>query len=172
MTADDAIPGPPRSGADRAAALGALGLPEMEEAIGELHRRAAVALRALGERGADRPDAGGRTPRREAAGLAASLELAALALAARAAGGAEPGGDGPPAPGDGRREALADGLMYAAPTIPALLQRLEQDRRLLASLARGAGDGRALRRLLAEAALGASARCAMALERRAAQDRG
>ena len=163
MTADDAIPGAPRSDAARAAAIGDLGLPEIEEAIGELHRRVGAALRALGERGADRADAGGRTPRREVAGLAASLELAALALAAGSAEGAG---------GDGRRGALADGLMYAAPTIPALLQRLEQDRRLLASLARGAGDGRALRRLLAEEGLGASARCAMALERRAAQDRG
>ena len=65
--------------------------------------------------------------------------------------------------------------MYAAPTIPALLQRLDQDRRLLVSLARAAAerlggedadprDQRALRRLLVESGLGAAARCAMAIE--------
>ena len=159
---------PSRAAAPDAGAVEQLSLPEIEEAIGEIERRIAVALRALGERAADEPDAAGRSPRREAAELAADLELAALALAVVAEGGALPA-----EPGD-RRTALAAGLMYAAPTIPALLQRLDQDRRLLVSLARAAAerlgrdadpaDERALRRLLVEAGLGAAARCAMALE--------
>jgi hypothetical protein len=66
--------------------------------------------------------------------------------------------------------------MYAAPTLSALLTRLEQDRRLLASLARALESrlseehatpwGRMpLRRLVAELALAEPARCAQALER-------
>ena len=141
-----------------------LSLPEIEETIGEIQRRIAVALRALGEQAADEPGPEGRAPRLEVAELAARLELAALALAALA------GGDTPVAEPAPRLPALAAALMYAAPTIPALLQRLEQDRRLLASLARTAGeravpdDGRAVRRLLVESGLGAAARCVMALE--------
>lgn len=140
-----------------------LSLPEIEEALGEIERRIAVALRALGERAADAPDPSGRSPRLGVAELAAELELAAFALAAVASGGA------PPADGD-RRPALAAALMYAAPTIPALLQRLDQDRRLLVSLARtaeehaGADESSSLRSLLVERGLGAAARCALALE--------
>ena len=66
--------------------------------------------------------------------------------------------------------------MYAAATIPALLTRLEQDRRLLASLARHLESrldeehttpwGHVpLRRLIGEAAVGEAAGCAQALER-------
>ena len=141
-----------------------LSLPEIEEAIGEIQRRIAVALRALGERAADEPDSTGRSPRLEVAELAAHLELAALALASFV------GGDAPLAEPAARPRALAAGLMYAAPTVPALLQRLEQDRRLLVSLARAAAedaaaeDGREARRLLVESGLGASARCALALD--------
>ena len=140
-----------------------LSLAEIEEALGEIERRIAVALRALGERAADEPDPTGRSPRLEVAELAAELELAAFALATVASGAA------PPADGD-RRPALAAALMYAAPTIPALLQRLDQDRRLLVSLARTAEehaapeDSGGLRRLLVERGLGAAARCALALE--------
>ena len=166
---DASVNEPPGTAAPDAGAVEQLSLPEIEEAIGEIERRIAVALRALGERAADEPDAAGRSPRREVADLSADLELAALALAVVAEGGALPD-----EPGE-RRAALAAGLMYAAPTIPALLQRLDQDRRLLVSLARAADerlggedadpqDQRALRRLLVEAGLGAAARCAMALE--------
>ena len=166
---DASVNEPPATAAPAAGAVEQLSLPEIEEAIGEIERRIAVALRALGERTADEPDASGRSPRREVAELAADLELAALALAAIAGGGEPPAEDGD------RRAALAAGLMYAAPTIPALLQRLDQDRRLLVSLARAAAerlggddadpqDQRALRRLLVESGLGAAARCAMALE--------
>ena len=141
-----------------------LSLTEIEEAIGEIQRRIAVALRGLGERAADEPGPAGRSPRLEVAELAAQLELAALALAAVA------GGEAPTTEGAERRSALAAALMYAAPTVPALLQRLEQDRRLLASLARTAEehatpeDNASLHRLLVERGLGAAARCAMALE--------
>ena len=166
---DASLNEPSGAAAPDAGAVEQLSLPEIEEAIGEIERRIAVALRALGERAADEPDAAGRSPRREVAELAAGLELAALALAAVAEGGALPS-----EPGD-RRPTLAAGLMYAAPTIPALLQRLDQDRRLLVSLARAAAerlggedadpqDQRALRRLLVESGLGAAARCAMAIE--------
>ena len=166
---DTSVNEPPAAAAPDAGAVEQLSLPEIEEAIGEIERRIAVALRALGERAADEPDAAGRSPRREVAELAADLELAALALAAIAGGGELPVEYGE------RRPALAAGLMYAAPTIPALLQRLDQDRRLLVSLARAAAerlggedadpqDQRALRRLLVESGLGAAARCAMACE--------
>ena len=167
---DASVNEPPGTAAPAAGAVEQLSLPEVEEAIGEIERRIAVALRALGERAADEPDAAGRSPRREVADLAADLELASLALAVVVAGGGEP-----PAEDGDRRAALAAGLMYAAPTIPALLQRLDQDRRLLVSLARAAAERlggedadpqhqRALRRLLVESGLGAAARCAMALE--------
>ena len=148
----------------------ALSLAELEEAMGELQRRIAVALRTLGEQRADVPDAEGVTPRREVAGLTAALELAALTLASAAAG------SDLDAPRVDHHPALVAALMYAAPTIPALLQRLEQDRRLLASLVRGSESRldaeretpwgpRTVRRLLVEVGLGEGARCALALER-------
>ena len=85
---DASVNEPPGTAAPAAGAVEQLSLPEVEEAIGEIERRIAVALRALGERAADEPDAAGRTPRREVAELAADLELAALALAAVAAAAA------------------------------------------------------------------------------------
>lgn len=155
------------------AAFEALTLAEIEESAGELHRRVAAALRAVGEERADAPGPEGVSPRREAASLAASLELAALALADASAGGeaALPPDGRPPAE---RVPALAAAIAYAAPSIGALLARLEQDRRLAAALARTLeprlGAERALRRLLVEALLGAPARCAMALETHAARE--
>lgn len=155
-------------------ALQSLALPELEEASGELHRRIAVALRRIGERRADDidalNDADGRNPRRRAASLAAAAELAAATLGAIAAGAA------PPSERIDRHPATVAAVMYAAPTVAALLGRLEQDRRLLASLARALESrldeehetpwGRiSLRRLVAEVALVEAAACARALER-------
>ena len=159
-----AIEPAPDATAPESGELEQLSLTEIEEAIGEIQRRIAVALRGLGERAADEPGLAGRSPRLEVAELAAQFELAALALAAVA------GGDALAAEGAERLTALAAALMYAAPTIPSLLQRLDQDRRLLVSLARTAEehaapeDNASLRRLLVERGLGAAARCAMALE--------
>ena len=67
--------------------------------------------------------------------------------------------------------------MYAAPSVAALLARVDQDRRLVASLARTLESrlgeehetpwGRLrLRRVLVDVLLGEGARCAMALEAR------
>ena len=155
-------------------ALQSLALPELEEASGELHRRIAVALRRIGGRCAGDidalNDADGRNPRRRAASLAAAAELAAATLGAIAAGAA------PPGERIDRHPATVAAVMYAAPTVAALLGRLEQDRRLLASLARALESrldeehetpwGRiSLRRLVAEVALVEAAACARALER-------
>ncbi len=148
-----------------------LTLPETEEAGGELHRRIAVALRRIGEQRADAPDAEGRSPRWRAVSLAAAVELAAAALGAIAADGHAP------ADRSDLHPATVGAVMYAAPTLSALLTRLQQDRRLLASLARALESrldeehstpwGRTpLRRLVAEVALAEPARCAQALERR------
>ncbi|MFN8585889.1 MAG: hypothetical protein U0446_11295 [Dehalococcoidia bacterium] len=110
------------------AALDGLSLIEIEEAAGELHRRIAEALRDIGERRADR---GGReSPRARVASLVVATELASTLLSSAAAASeivlsrleVHP--------------AAIAAVMYAAPTLPALLGRLEQDRRLLASLAR------------------------------------
>ncbi len=114
----------------RRAALEALSLGELEEVAGELQRRLGVALRRIGERDADALDAAGRSPRRRAAELAVESEVVALALAALAAG--QPAGDRLPA----THPTLAAAIAYAAPNLQALLTRLEQDRRLLTSLAR------------------------------------
>ena len=150
-------------------ALDALTLAEIEEAAGELHRRIATSLRSIGEPRADTPDADGITPRREVASLAATLELAGLVLGAVAAGA--------PAtvPRIDRHPALVAAVMYAAPSVAALLARVDQDRRLVASLARTLESrldeehetpwGRMrLRRVLVDVLLGEGARCAMALE--------
>ena len=155
-------------------ALDALTLAEIEEAAGELHRRIAASLRAIGEPRADVPDADGITPRRDVAGLAVTLEVAGLVLGAVASG----------APATmqriDRHPALVAAVMYAAPSVLSLLGRVEQDRRLVASLARSLesrldeehetpwGQLR-LRRLLVEVLLGEGARCAMALEARLAE---
>jgi hypothetical protein len=147
----------------------ALPLDQLEEASGELHRRAASALRRIGEGRADDPDADGMSPRRRIAALAASTELACVTLAALGAGEAVP-----PSRSDRLPSAIA-AVMYGAPTIDGLLVRVEQDRRMLASLARQLesrldepastawGDGGA-RRLLVELAIAAPAHCAQALE--------
>lgn len=154
------------------AALDVLGLAEIEEAAGELHRRIAEALRELGERRADR---GGRdSPRARVASLVVSTELASAVLAAAAAASevALPRLDVHPT-------AIA-AVMYAAPTLPALLGRLEQDRRLLASLARAveprlneeAGSPWGpipLRRLVTEMSIVRPARLAMDLDALAGQ---
>ena len=141
--------------------LDALPLDAVEEACGELHRRIGVALRAVGEAEADE---GGRdAPRRLVAGYAASLELVCATFAASAAGVAAPGGR------TDRHPATVAAVMYGAPAIPALLARLEQDRRMLASLARheearldapipGPWGEASLRRVLIEVALGEAAR--------------
>lgn len=110
------------------AALSSLSLTDVEETAGELHRRIAESLRELGERRADR---GGRTsPRARVASLVLGTELAGIVLAGAAAGTTIelPRLDAHPS-------AIA-AVMYAAPTLAALLARLDQDRRLLASLAR------------------------------------
>ena len=71
-------------------------------------------------------------------------------------------------------------MMYGAPTVSGMLQRLEQDRRMLASLSRGlehrlgepAGGpwaGWPLRTVLSEAAIVGPAACAHALELLVAQ---
>ncbi len=163
-----------------------LSLPELEEAGGELVRRIAVALRGLGEAGSDRLPAGAAgataSPRQRVARLAALTELSAAALARASL--ADPtdadisgaGGGAEHAPALEREAAaLAAGVMYAAPTLDALLARLEQDRRLLTSLARAAEprlDERhatplgfaPLRTLVAELAIAEPARCAQAVE--------
>ncbi|HJM90034.1 MAG TPA: hypothetical protein QF624_10510 [Dehalococcoidia bacterium] len=114
-------------------AFASLTLAEVEEASGELHRRVAIALRSIGERRADERGEMGThadSPRQIAAALAASLELAASTLGAVAANVAPVGGR------IDRHPTTVAAVMYAAPTIGALLARLEQDRRLLASTAR------------------------------------
>lgn len=151
--------------------LDALTLAEIEEASGELHRRIAAALRAIGELRADTPGADERTPRREVASFAATLELAGLVFAAITSGS-----DGTTARVD-RRPELVAAVMYAAPSISALLGRVEQDRRLVSSLGRAIESRldeehatpwgeQSLRRVLVDVLLGAGARCAMALESR------
>lgn len=152
-------------------ALDDLTLAEIEEAAGELHRRIAASLRAIGEPRVDTPDAEGITPRREVASLAVTLELAGVTLGAVASGA-------PAAvPRIDRHPALVAAVMYAAPSVSSLLGRVEQDRRLVASLARTLESrldeehetpwGRLrLRRVLVEVLLGEGARCAMALEAR------
>lgn len=152
-------------------AFDALPLDALEEACGELHRRIGVGLRAIGEAEAD--EGGREAPRRAVAGYAASLELACATFGAAAAGVAAAGGRAD------RHPASVAAVMYGTPTIPALLVRLEQDRRMLASLARheearldtevaGPWGRISLRRVLTEVALGEASRCAQALEARVA----
>lgn len=147
-----------------------LSLEELEEASGELHRRIGIALRYIGEPRADEWDREGISPRQRVAGYAALLELASQTVGAITAGVPAP------AARTDQHPALVAALMYATPTIPALLARLEQDRRLLASLARGRETmldldtptpwGRvSTRRVIVEASVAEAARCAMALER-------
>ncbi len=151
-------------------AFDTLNVPEVEEAAGELHRRISVAFRHLGEQRADRPGEDGRSARWRVAALCAVLELAAATLGAIAAGAR------PASERTDRHPATVAAVMYAAATIPALLTRLEQDRRLLASLTRHLESRLAeehptpwghvpLRRLVSEAAVVEAAGCAQALER-------
>lgn len=151
----------------------ALSLDDLEEASGELHRRIGAALRRIGEIRAEQADGTGRSPRWRVATLGAAIELAGATLSAVAAGGSAPDAR------HDRHPAVVSALMYAAPSIPALLTRLDQDRRLLASLARGldlrlaeshvtAWGHEPLRRLLSEIAIAEPARCAQALEQRLA----
>lgn len=169
-TPDDASPLP---GPDTfSAALDGLGLAEIEEAAGELHRRIAEALRDLGERRADR---GGReSPRARVASLVVSTELASIVLASVAAA------SDAVLPRLEVHPAAIAAVMYAAPTLPALLGRLEQDRRLLASLARALEPrldeetaspwGRMpLRRLVTEMSIVRPAKVAMDLDALAGQ---
>ena len=147
-----------------------LSLEELEEASGELHRRIGIALRYVGEPRADEWDAEGVSPRKRVSGYVALLELASQTVGSITAGVA------PPTARTDEHPALVAAVMYATPTIPVLLARLEQDRRQLASLARGREtmlDLESLtpwgytttRRLVIEATIAEAARCAMALER-------
>jgi hypothetical protein len=146
-----------------------LSLPGIEEAAGELHRRIGVTLRGIGEARADLPDAEGRSPRWRAASLASATELAATTLACLVAGSI------PPFDRTDRHPAAIAAVMYAAPTLSALGLRLDQDRRLLASLARHldtriddpqvtAWGELTARRLVVEVAVIEAARCAQAIE--------
>ena len=156
-------------------ALASLSLAEIEEVSGELHRRIGVALRTIGEQGADDRGAHETSPRQLVASLAASFELAASTLGAIAAAVPPVGGR------SDRHPTTIAAVMYAAPSLSALLSRLEQDRRLLASLARtlesrldeshpGGWGEIAMRELVGEVAVIASAACAQDLEARAATD--
>ena len=147
----------------------ALPLPEIEEASGELHRRISVALRGIGEARADQPDGEDRSPRWRAAALASATEFAATSLACIAAGGT------PPLDRADHHPAAIAAVMYAAPTLTALSVRLDQDRRLLVSLARHletrfeeprvtAWGELTVHRLVVEVAVIEAARCAQAIE--------
>src|SRR5690606_10020910 len=84
---------------------------------------------------------------------------------------------GVPPPGGrlDRHPAAVAALMYGAPTLAGLVHRLEQDRRMLASYARGlehrlsepaggAWPASTLRSVLSEVSLAAPAECAQAIE--------
>jgi hypothetical protein len=146
-----------------------LPLETLEEASGELHRRIALALRDIGEERADTPDSQRRSPRQRVAALAVLLESTAQTLAAMAAGTEAATGR------IDRHPAAVAAVMYGAPTLSALLGRLEQDRRMLASHARGlearlgspargAWGDLTVRQALSEVAIAAPAECAHALE--------
>lgn len=126
-------------------------------------------LRLLGEQRADMADTQGHSPRWRLASLAAAFELAASTL-----GAISNGGLGPTERSDLNTTTIA-AVMYAAPTLPALLSRMEQNRRLLASLARALESRIAeehptpwgeisLHRLVTEVSLAEPARCVQALE--------
>jgi len=174
MTDDARDPEAPAPTLDDArAALDALSLAEIEEVAGELQRRVGVAVRRMGEQRADQLDAEGRSARWRVAALATGIELAAATLGAVAAS------TDPPSARVDRHPATIAALMYAAPSLPALLGRLEQDRRLVTSLARSLesrlDEARAtpwgfvaLRHLLTEVTIAETARCAQHLEREVA----
>lgn len=146
-----------------------LPLETLEEAGGELVRRIALALREVGEARADEAPRNHVPPRKRVASLVVLTEVAGATFAAAAAGIAPP---------DGRLDrhpAAVAAVMYGAPTVGGLLQRLEQDRRMLASYARGLehrlgeraggawGDA-TLRSVLSEVTIAAPAECAQALD--------
>jgi hypothetical protein len=144
------------------AALLNLPLDTLEEAAGELVRRITVAMRDIGELRADDADDERRTPRQRVASLAALTEAAVQYLGD---GSANTATSTTPHP------TTVAAVMYGAPTVGGLLQRLEQDRRMLTSVARqlearldDVGSGRVLRLTLTEAAIVAPAECARALE--------
>lgn len=176
-----------------AALLDALPLDELEEVCGELHRRAAVLLRQIGERRADEVAGDPLTPDRTSARQAVAahlveLELAATLLAETVPAEAVPAETVPteavpasPTPRYQPHAATVAAMMYACPTLPALLARLEQDRRLLAALARRLEDRLpeprdtpwgeiTLRRLLSEVAIVSATRCVRQLERAAQRE--
>ncbi len=147
-----------------------LSLDELEEASGELHRRIAIALRDIGEVRGDEWDIEGLAPRRRVVGYVTLLELAAQTLSAITVGVA------PPTVRTDDHLAIVAAMLYATPTIPSLLTRLEQDRRQLVSLARGRETMLDMesntpwghvstRRIIVEASIAEAARCVMALER-------
>jgi len=151
-----------------------MSLDALEEASGELHRRAAAALRRIGDLRADELIGGGVSPRQRAAGLVATLELACTTFEA-IIGQANP----PPARSDRHPSSIA-AVMYGAPALAGLLARLEQDRRMLTSLIRHlkprlteevatAWGRETLRHLVVEFVIVEPAKVAQALEETAAQ---
>ncbi len=144
-------------------------LEQLEEVAGELQRRAGIALRRIGEARADDPGPEGDSPRQRIASLIASNELAITTLEAATAGA-----DPPRTRLDLEPTAVA-ALMYGAPTLAGLLGRLEQNRRILASLARSleprfsevvasAWGERSLREIVVLHAIEEPARCAQSFE--------
>lgn len=144
-------------------------LEQIEEASGELHRRAGAALRRIGEASADEVDDEGVSPRRRVATLVVSRELATATLAAAAAG------TPPPLSRPDLQPTAIAAIEYGAPTIDGLLSRLEQDRRILASLMRQLEDRLdeavetawgtlRLREIVVQHVIAQPARCAQALE--------
>ena len=107
-----------------------MSLGAIEEASGELHRRAGAALRLIGELRADELVGGRVSARQQVAALAATTELACITFEA-IIGRADP----PPARSDRHPSAVA-AVMYGEPTLAGLLARLEQNRRMLTSLTR------------------------------------
>lgn len=146
-----------------------LPLEQIEETSGELHRRAGAALRRIGEPGADEPDTEGVTPRERVATLTVATELAGSTFAAAASASELP------LTRIDLQPITVSASMYGTPTLAAQLTRLEQDRRILASLARHLEDRlderrvtawgeQRLRDVLVEHAITEPARCAQALE--------
>lgn len=146
-----------------------LPLDTLEEAGGELLRRITVGMREVGELRADEADSDAPSPRRRLAMLIALTELASQTFAAAAAGTEPPSGRVDRHPG------MVAAVMYGAPTVGGLLQRLEQDRRMIASQARsldhrlaeparGPWRDDSLRTVLSRITIAAPAACAQALE--------
>jgi len=107
-----------------------MSLDSLEEVSGELHRRAGVALRRIGDLRADELINGGVSPRQQVAGLIATLELACISFEALI------GQAVPPSARSDRHPSTIAAVMYGAPALTGLLARLEQDRRMITSLTR------------------------------------